>query len=259
MDELMDTSNENNFGLTSLQDALAIISELPCKLIVTKVPDQVYKDSNAKDAFETLFRSFDGESHFVYLRSFRRVQVRMSSPNAALLARIRTQGWTLPPDLLGEGELESSEGIRCFFGQPDPCDSEANSRQNTIDECNDRLSWSSSDDNYDQLGELSPDQHFLHSNVHLAPPKTKHLFLLSPPASPPVGWEPKPEAQPIINYELLAALADLEPGKDHELHPPCESSGQPSIIVTPCETVKERRPVMHGGKVIPTRRPERQA
>ncbi|KER25081.1 hypothetical protein T265_07374 [Opisthorchis viverrini] len=33
----------------------------------------------------------------------------------------------------------------------------------------------------------------------------------APPCSPPVGWEPKPECEPVINYELLEALAALSP------------------------------------------------
>lgn len=66
-------------------------------------------------------------------------------------------------------------------------------------------------------------------NSTLQLPKPFKQFLISPPASPPVDWEPRPEGEPIINQDLLAALASLTPGTAHELHPP--SPGQPSIIV----------------------------
>lgn len=44
-----------------------------------------------------------------------------------------------------------------------------------------------------------------------------------------MGWEPHPEGEPIINHDLLAALATLTPGTSHEVHPP--SPGQPGIVV----------------------------
>nr|CAI5859899.1 unnamed protein product [Callosobruchus analis] len=66
-------------------------------------------------------------------------------------------------------------------------------------------------------------------NPSLQPPAPYKQFLISPPASPPLDWEPRPEGEPIINHDLLAALATLTPGGTHELHP--SSPGQPSIVV----------------------------
>lgn len=67
------------------------------------------------------------------------------------------------------------------------------------------------------------------SHRNLQPPAPVKQFLISPPASPPAGWEPRDENEPLVNHDLLAALANLTPGESHELHPQTED--QPGIIV----------------------------
>jgi len=88
----------------------------------------------------------------------------------------------------------------------------------------------------------------------LQPPKNEKTFLISPPASPPVGWEQEYEDPPVVNYHLLAALAKLAPNEPCEL---IKSNKEiPGIVVHPCEDaqVDEHLP----RKFIPTRRPPHQ-
>ena len=67
-------------------------------------------------------------------------------------------------------------------------------------------------------------------------PKAEKLFLISPPASPPVGWEQFQEDPPVVNYELLSAVAKLEkPGKPIEML--SKTDNTPGIIVVGCEDI----------------------
>jgi len=65
-------------------------------------------------------------------------------------------------------------------------------------------------------------------------PKAQRLFLISPPASPPVGWEPTEEPIPVVNYDLISAVARLEiPGKPVELVSKTDIT--PGIVVVGCD------------------------
>lgn len=107
----------------------------------------------------------------------------------------------------------------------------------------------------------------LNNNSNLKPPPLTKQFLISPPASPPVGWEQTPESHPVINYDLLAAVASLDTSQPYHLHTSAEDA--PSIVVHLCDEGEEEEELedgesskFHPLKALPrevtqTRRPDR--
>lgn len=70
------------------------------------------------------------------------------------------------------------------------------------------------------------------SDQHLALPKSDRLFFISPPPSPPMGWEMKEEDAPnkIVHAEdLAAALARLHANPHHDTASPVEDRGTSPI------------------------------
>lgn len=100
------------------------------------------------------------------------------------------------------------------------------------------------------------------TETHLRPPEAEKLFLISPPVSPPVGWEQKIEDPPIVDLNLIAAMAQLQPNEPHELLTGERGTNTPSIVIHTCDdiiitdeaTLRAREKLIRP-KLVQTRRP----
>lgn len=131
-----------------------------------------------------MFKNFGEPVTFQYFRSFKRIRVNYEFPSSAAKARIHLH------------HTRFCDGIiNCYFAQV---------LQYII-----RATYNRSLFNIFFLQPVTPVDN---ADRHLQLPAPVKQFLISPPSSPPVGWEPRVETEPLINYDLIAAIASLSPG-----------------------------------------------
>merc|ERR1712029_1021794 len=193
--------------------------ELPKSIIVTNVDLSVFDNIDIKANFEAMFREYEPNATFHYLRSFRRVRVDFEAHLAASRAKLELDGTPFGQNV-----------IHCYFLQV----------------------------KYKILSPSTVEDAYLHV------PPVERQFLISPPASPPVGWEQPKEDKPVVDYDLLSAMASLSPGENHELHPAKQvqvlgkSISTPSIVVQVCGQEVDEVLYPNSKRIRATKCPERQ-
>lgn len=211
--------------------------DLPTSLIVTNIHSSVFVSEDAKAEMESLFQQFSEDVTFQWLKSFRRLRVNYIDAVSAgerkmkrnkkerkkktIFSRPRERAINTKTSSLSAYQLSISMlfpfRLMKFYLL-------------SLHTANARI----------QLHEFKINDSIINcyfaqpvtpvSRKNLQPPAPTKQFLISPPSSPPAGWMQNEELEPLVNQDLIAALANLTPGEVHELHAAAGES-QPSIVV----------------------------
>lgn len=191
IEDILDNDETMSLEALSLEDNINTQNtgnkDINKTLIVTNVDNEVFTNPVLRTTFENLFRSFDTQVEFRYLKSFRRIRLDFTSTKSTQAALASMREYRL-----------GNTTFKCYMVRAIKSDSM--------------------------------------SSKHLMLPKQTRQFLISPPASPPENWAPIHEHPPVIDIQLISAIANIIPGQVHEIHPASETN--PGIFVHVCGDVK---------------------
>lgn len=167
-----------------------------------------------QEVFEEMFKQHGDIMSIIYLKSFSRARVVYHNENESCQAKDKLHGCTMEGNQLG-----------VYFTQV-------------------RVTFVVRTININEIlfSRVFPFSLILHPfqiphipkiSQTLQPPPPVKQFLISPPVSPPVNWKPITEGSPVINHDLLSAIAQLKPDEPYEAH--LSTGDHPSITVHWCE------------------------
>uniref|UniRef100_UPI00398F0972 calcipressin-2-like isoform X3 n=1 Tax=Pristiophorus japonicus TaxID=55135 RepID=UPI00398F0972 len=206
-------------------------------LVACEVNEETFTNQEVQDRFEALFRVYDEQATFQLFRSFQRVRINFSNQGAAARARIE----------LHESDFNGTK-LKLYFAQV--------RKEKKVDQSNNKISGTAEKEQDKMKPTQVQNTQDGVNKTYLTPPPPVKQFLISPPASPPVGWHQIEDATPTINYDLLRAIATLGPGEKYEVHAGTECT--PSVVVHICESENEEEGAVKlpKQKILPTKRPD---
>ena len=249
---------------------------IPTSLIVRNIPPELYNNDQMKEELTAEISKFATPKNTIYLPSFKRVRLDFATSQEAYYVRTRLSIFKfydnvlnvffIEPENLGTTEKKSTNSVGQT--QSDATISTTiteNENLNEIDYLKPKNLPSDHEDDLNRLITEENDRYYVASPRYpepdkLQPPKKTRNFLISPPASPPEGWEQVRETRPKpgIEVEILAKLCELKPGMTHELIAQNKKYNSPSICVHVCEETEEdqsRQRNMPGRRILQTKRP----
>jgi len=223
----------------SSDDEADMESRIPCSLIVRNVPTDVFQDDEVKEEFTAHITQYAPPKNIIFLKSFRRVRFDYATPLEAYHVRTRLAMFIFRGEILHVYFIQPEQNNQPNPGLTSGARSGLTQRDSTTSFEGSATSGDESDvDPTEQnrtSGMIPTRQVPIAEPQKLFPPQPERVWLISPPASPPMHWQQIRESKPKpgIEVEILSKIAELKPGDTHELIPPTINT--PQICVHVCE------------------------
>lgn len=192
-------------------------------LIVTNIPRLYFASPPVLSEIASQFSQHGYIDRFIPIKSFTRILIIYEEASCAMAAKIALDRMVIPQEVYRFVRQAARDELELQL--QDENDEVFQNQDATL-----RV----------YFGENTP----LHQcTEYLLPPELEKNWLISPPGSPPVGWEQVREVGPnkaVLPEDLFHALVGIQKGgqdwEDDELEDPGESSSSSSSLLVPTTT-----------------------